>query len=288
MNSRKLVVIALSGLFLLTAWSSTWFEISAVGVYSEGLEREPTITTEYIIDSNHESFELSIENSTPLLLYWVNRENVSPEKTDTENNSSGSTGDDSEESTTDNQACSGSCLEMTRGFLKLTMFVMFAVFCLSLVRSIPSVKIATVATWLIGISIILIAIPLAIATDFGISGGNESGGESSTGGFDTNTQETVEVNQFAHFQQDSGFGVSLNGIKFTYESMGFDLGLLDEEDRENITENAPLEGEPGYESLIGFDGELTIGPGSLITWWLLILPLLILNLIEPRESIEEE
>tara|TARA_Y100000746_G_scaffold70390_1_gene58625 strand:- start:413 stop:748 length:336 start_codon:yes stop_codon:yes gene_type:complete len=68
MNSRKLVVIALSGLFLLTAWSSTWFEISAVGVYSEGLEREPTITTEYIIDSNHESFELSIENSTPLLL----------------------------------------------------------------------------------------------------------------------------------------------------------------------------------------------------------------------------
>ena len=177
---------------------------------------------------------------------------------------------------------------MTRGFLKLTMFVMFAVFCLSLIRPIPSVKIATVATWLIGISVILIAIPLAIATDFGISGGNESGGESSTGGFDTNTQETVEVNQFAHFQQDSGFGISLNGIKFTYESRGFDLGLLDEEDRENIIENAPLEGEPGYESLIGFDGELTIGPGSLITWWLLILPLLILILIEPRESIEEE
>jgi len=79
----------------------------------------------------------------------------------------------------------------------------------------------------------------------------------------------------------------LNGVKFTYESMGFDLGLLDEEDRENIIENAPLEGEPGYESLIGFDGELTIGPGSLITWWLLIVPLLILNLIEPRESFEE-
>ena len=101
MNSRKLVVIALSGFFLLTAWSSTWFEISAVGVYSEGLEREPTITTEYIIDSNQESFELSIENSTPLLLYWVNRENVSPE-IDSEHNSSGSTGDNSEESTSDN------------------------------------------------------------------------------------------------------------------------------------------------------------------------------------------
>ncbi|MBT3357767.1 MAG: hypothetical protein HN534_00040 [Euryarchaeota archaeon] len=288
MNSRKLVVIVLSGLFLLTSWSSTWFEITAVGVYSEGIEREPTITTEYIIDSNQESFELSIDNSTPLLLYWINREDVSPGQTDTENNSSDSAGGGSEELTLDNQACSGSCLDMTRGILKLTMITMFAVICLSLVRPIRSIRIATVVTWVIGISIIIIAIPLAVATDFGISGGDESGDESSTGGFDTNAQEMVEVNQFAHFQQDSGFGISSKGFQFTYESVGFDLGLLDEEGRDNVTKNAPAEGQPGYESLIGFNGKLTIGPGSLITWWLLIAPLLILNLIEIRESFEEE
>ena len=161
MNSRKLVVIVLSGLFLLTSWSSTWFEITAVGVYSEGIEREPTITTEYIIDSNQESFELSIDNSTPLLLYWINREDVSPGQTDTENNSSDSAGGGSEELTLDNQACSGSCLDMTRGILKLTMITMFAVICLSLVRPIRSIRIATVVTWVIGISIIIIAIPLA-------------------------------------------------------------------------------------------------------------------------------
>ena len=287
MNSRKLVVIALSGLFLLTAWSSTWFEISAVGVYSEGLEREPTITTEYIIDSNQESFELSIDNSTPLLLYWINREDVSPGQTNFENNSS-DLADDSDESISDRQACSGSCLDMTRGILKLTMIAMFAVICLSIFRPIRLIRIANVATWVIGISIILIAIPLAVATDFGISGGDESGDESSTGGFDTNTQETVETNQFAHFQQDSGFDISTKGFQFTYESVGFDLGLLDEGARENVTESAPVEGEPGYESLIGFNGKLTVGPGPLITWWLLIAPLLILNLIEIRESFEEE
>ena len=55
------------------SWSSVWFEISAVGVYSEGIDREPTITTDYVIDNSQESFELSIENSTPLLLYWINR-----------------------------------------------------------------------------------------------------------------------------------------------------------------------------------------------------------------------
>ena len=287
MNSRKLVVIALSGLFLLTAWSSTWFEISAVGVYSEGLDREPTITTEYIIDSNQESFELSIENSTPLLLYWINREDVSPGQTNSENNSS-DLADDSDESISDRQACSGSCLDMTRGILKLTMIAMFAVICLSIFRPIRLIRIANVATWVLGALIILIAIPLAVAIDFGISDGNDSGDESSTGGFDTNTQETVETNQFAHFQQDSGFDISTKGFLFTYESVGFDLGLLDEGARENVTKSSPVEGEPGYESLIGFNGKLTVGPGSLITWWLLIAPLLILNFIEIRESFEEE
>ena len=287
MNSRKLVVIALSGLFLLTSWSSTWFEITAVGVYSEGIEREPTITTEYIIDSNQESFELSIDNSTPLLLYWINREEVSPGQTDSENNSS-DLADDSDESISDRQACSGSCLDMARGILKLTMIAMFAAIFLSVVRPIRSIRIATVTTWVIGILIILIAIPLAVATDFGISDGNDSGDGSSTGGFDTNAQETVEVNQFAHFRQDSGFGISFEGIEFTYESIGFDLGLLDEEDRDKVIETAPIEGDPGYESLIGFDGKLMIGPGPIITWWLLIAPLVVLNLIETRESFEEE
>jgi len=284
MNSRKLVVIVLSGLFLLTSWSSTWFEITAVGVYSEGIEREPTITTEYIIDSNQESFELSIDNSTPLLLYWINREDVSPGQTDSENNSS----DLSDESISDRQACSGSCLDMTRAILKLTMIAMFAAIFLSVVRPIRSIRIANVTTWIIGILIILIAIPLAVATDFGISDGNDSGDGSSTGGFDTNTQETVEVNQFAHFRQDSGFGIYFEGIEFTYESIGFDLGLLDEEDRDKVIETAPIEGDPGYESLIGFDGKLMIGPGPIITWWLLIAPLVVLNLIETRESFEEE
>jgi len=287
MNSRKLVVIVLSGLFLLTSWSSTWFEITAVGVYSEGIEREPTITTEYIIDSNQESFELSIDNSTPLLLYWINREEVSPGQTDSENNSS-DLADDSDESISDRQACSGSCLDMARGILKLTMIAMFAAIFLSVVRPIRSIRIATVTTWVIGILIILIAIPLAVATDFGISDGNDSGDGSSTGGFDTNAQETVEVNQFAHFRQDSGFSISFEGIEFTYESIGFDLGLLDEEDRDKVIETAPIEGDPGYESLIGFDGKLMIGPGPIITWWLLIAPLVVLNLIETRESFEEE
>jgi len=286
MSSSRPAVIALAGLFLLIAWSSTWFEITAVGTYTDGLEREPTIRTHYMIDNSHESFEMSIENSTPLLLYWIEREDVSTEPTTQEGNSSDIP---TEPLSSDggSDPCSGSCLDRARGLVGLTMLALFAALCLSSARPTIPLRAAAALVWLLGTVVILTAVPLAAAADFGISGG-EDVGESSTGGFDTNAQETVEVDQFAHFEQDGDMGLSFDGISFTYDSVGFDLGLLAEEDRQAVIESAPTEGEPGYESLIGFHGEMTIGPGPILTWWLLTAPLNIVNQRGHRDSLEEE
>ena len=286
MSSSRPAVIALAGLFLLIAWSSTWFEIAAVGTYTDGLEREPTIRTHYMIDNSHESFEMSIENSTPLLLYWIEREDVSTEPTTQEENSSDMPTDPSS-SDGSSDPCSGSCLDRARSLVGLTMLALFAALCLSSARPTTPLRAATALVWLLGTVVILTAVPLAAAADFGISGG-EDGGESSTGGFDTNAQETVEVDQFAHFEQDGDVGLSFDGISFTYDSVGFDLGLLAEEDRQAVIESAPTEGELGYESLIGFHGEMTIGPGPILTWWLLTAPLVIVNLRGHRDPLEEE
>ncbi len=286
MSSSRPAITALAGLFLLIAWSSTWFEIAAVGTYTDGLEREPTIRTHYMIDNSHESFEMSIENSTPLLLYWIEREDVSTEPTTQEGNSS-EMPTDPPSSDGGSDPCSGSCLDRARGLVGLTMLALFAALCLSSARPTIPLRTAAALVWLLGTVVILTAVPLAAAADFGISGG-EDVGESSTGGFDTNAQETVEVDQFAHFEQDGDMGLSFDGISFTYDSVGFDLGLLVEEDRQAVIENAPTEGEPGYESLVGFHGEMTIGPGPILTWWLLTAPLVIVNLRSHRDSLEEE
>ncbi|MDP7531309.1 MAG: hypothetical protein QF591_01070, partial [Candidatus Thalassarchaeum sp.] len=217
MSSSRPAVIALAGLFLLIAWSSTWFEITAVGTYTDGLEREPTIRTHYMIDNSHESFEMSIENSTPLLLYWIEREDVSTEPTTQEGNSSDiPTEPPSSDGGSD--PCSGSCLDRARGLVGLTMLALFAALCLSSARPTIPLRAAAALVWLLGTVVILTAVPLAAAADFGISGG-EDVGESSTGGFDTNAQETVEVDQFAHFEQDGDMGLSFDGISFTYDSV---------------------------------------------------------------------
>ena len=283
-HGGSLIVVA--GLFLLTAWSSTWFEITAVGVYTDGLEREPTISTHYMIDNSHESFEMSIGNATPLLLYWIDREDVSTEPTIQGENSSEPPAD-SQSSDGSSEPCSGSCLDMARSLVELTMFALFAALCLSSTRPSTLFRATLAIVWLLGTVVILVSVPLAAAVDFGISGG-EDDGESSTGGFDTNVQETVEVDQFAHFEQDEDIGLSFDGISFTYDSVGFDLGLLAEEDRQAVIDSAPAEGEPGYESLIGFHGEMTVGPGPILTWWLLTAPLVIVSLRGHRELLEDE
>ena len=286
MRKSEFATLLLTAAFLLMAWSGSWFEIVAEGTYTEGLDREPTIRTQYMIDSSQESFELSIENSTPLLQYWLEREDVSPAPTNQNENSSESSAD-TPSLDGDSEPCSGSCLDRARSWVGLTMFALFATLYLSSVRPSTLTRATVVLVWLLGTVVILTAVPLAAAADFGISGG-EDGGESSTGGFDTNAQETVEVDQFAHFEQDGDMGLSFDGISFTYDSVGFDLGLLAEEDRQAVIDSAPAEGEPGYESLIAFHGELSIGPGAILTWWLFTAPLIIVSLWGHRELLEEE
>ena len=286
MRKSEFATLLLAAAFLLMAWSGSWFEIVAEGTYNEGLDREPTIRTQYMIDNSQESFEMSIENATPLLLYWLEREDVSQEPESPGENSSDIPAD-TPSSDGSSDPCSGSCLDRARSLVGLTMLALFAALCLSSARPTTPIRAAAALVWLLGTVVILTAVPLAAAADFGISGGEDVGG-SSTGGFDTNTQETVEVDQFAHFEQDGDMGLSFDGISFTYDSVGFDLGLLAEEDRQAVIESAPTEGEPGYESLIGFHGEMTIGPGPILTWWLLTAPLVIVNLRSHRDSLEEE
>jgi len=286
MRKSEFATLLLAAAFLLMAWAGSWFEIVAEGTYNEGLDREPTIRTQYMIDNSQESFEMSIENATPLLLYWLEREDVSQEQDSPGENSSDIPAD-TPSSEGNSDPCSGSCLDRARSLVGLTMLALFTALYLSSARPTTPLRAAAALVWLLGTVVILTAVPLAAAADFGISGGEDIG-ESSTGGFDTNTQETVEVDQFAHFEQDGGMGLSFNGISFTYDSVGFDLGLLAEEDRQAVIESAPTEGEPGYESLIGFHGEMTIGPGPILTWWLLTAPLVIVNLRSHRDPLEEE
>ena len=82
----KYVLLIIIIFFSSSLWYSDWFEIEGEGVYTEGIDREPQIIINYNIDNSVELISVSIENATPLLQYWNNRDVVEPDgSNDTQN-----------------------------------------------------------------------------------------------------------------------------------------------------------------------------------------------------------
>ena len=77
-ESYKYVFLILMIFFSSSLWYSDWFEIEGEGIYTEGIDREPKIVINYNIDNSVELISVSIENATPLLQYWNNRDVVEP------------------------------------------------------------------------------------------------------------------------------------------------------------------------------------------------------------------
>jgi len=293
-RNRQLDAALAAIVLVMAAWGGTWFEVKANGVYTEGLDREPTISTQYIIDNEQEAFELTIENATPLLLYWIKREEVEIETQESEEDplpeNSGEKG--SENRGTAEEACSGSCLDLAREIISWSMIAYLVGMLYVAARPSLLSKGIAASLWLVGTAVILVAVPLSTATDFGIldseDDGNEGGGGSATGGFDTTTDDAVSIDQFAHFEDSIDIGIGKRGFEITYKSIGFDLGMLEEDEREVVIESPPVEGDAGYEALIGFTGKLVIGPGSIVSWWFVLLPVMAFAFSRKALVAEEE
>ena len=258
LQSKKALVIAVLFVFLsMGLWTSAWFEIHGRGTYTEGIEREPSIVIEYSIDSSQESISVSLENATPLLQYWRNRDTITDSNTATNQQQDS----DSESSANDEKSSS---LDTVRIVVSLIIIV-FGLCMFEAVRNSSKIwnKVSFAAWVILGLSI-LIQVPMSAISDFGLN----DEGESSTGGFDSANNDEVSVNQFAHYSSNSGFGVEFFSLNFDYSSQGYDLGLLAEEDRQQIIDNPPEVSEDGYESYIKFDAQMNAGPGPVIYWWL--------------------
>ena len=236
-------------------WYSDWFEIEGEGVYTEGIEREPKITINYNIDNSVELISVSIENATPLLQYWNNRDVVEPEESNDKQDISEDMVEPTENSDKNN-------LNTTRDLIKIMLIVFIGMIIISTINKNIFWSRLTIISLLLISFLFLILVPLSAVEDFGLS----DEGQSSTGGFDTANNDEVSVNQFAHFESNSGFGLDIFSLKFDYTSNGFDLGLLEADERQSVIDSKPKAGEPGYNSYIKFEAEMNAGPSESIFW----------------------
>ena len=265
---KRSYVYSIICIFLVSSlWHSVWFKLNGEGVYTKGIEREPTIVVEYTIDNSQELVSVSIENATPLLQYWSNRETIEDRNQAPSNDSD----EDDKSRSIEEESSENNDLQSTRDVIRMLLLFFTLLVIYSAFKKSKKTTRLTIIFWLVISLVFLIQVPLSAVSDFGL----DEDGESSTGGFDAANNDEVSVNQFAHFESQSDLGLGALSIKFEYSSEGFDLGLLPPEERESVIQEPPIEGEPGYDSLITFEAEMNAGPSEAIIWLFAIGSLII-------------
>tara|TARA_Y100000588_G_scaffold378928_1_gene460241 strand:- start:165 stop:971 length:807 start_codon:yes stop_codon:yes gene_type:complete len=266
-------LLALFGVVVLVSLSGTndWFLINGEGKYVEGIVREPTIIVNYTVNSTEEVIDLEIQNYTPLRTYWRNREPVPTPVLEYSSEEIESMKIEGEESNFD--------LDKSRSIMSILFGAMMIIQIINLL--VPNMKIYfPFIVWLLGLIGFLIIVPLGVISSFGVDG--------PTGGFSDET----ETSDFAHMEIDSGVELDLNSIKFTFDTLGFDLGLIPLEEHETVKQTPPQEGEENYDALIGFSGFIELEFSDGLKNWLCIpliwVVFIFVNKKIVRNNLEEE
>ena len=228
--------VALLGLLLV---QGVWYEVSAHGTYVEGLSREPTIWANYTLDSQQENIGIEITNATPFIVYLNNRENI---------------GETEEVNVT-------STLDDTRDLVQKGVVLTVAFFALGSYRKWFSWL--GFGLWGFTALLLIVMVPMSLFGGYSDDSGPEARGALETG-------DEVGEEQFAHSTFDSTLSLHSTGLNFGFDSSGYDLGLVNESQRDALRESPPGDGEEGSEAFIRFAGDVSISLGAGILSWLAV------------------
>ncbi len=236
---RQGVIAAAVALLGLLLAQGVWYEVSAHGTYVEGLSREPTIWANYTLDSQQENIGIEITNATPLIVYLNNRENI---------------GETEEVNVT-------STLDDTRDLVQKGVILTVAFFALGSYRKWFSWL--GFGMWGFTALLLIVMVPMSLFGGYSDDSGPEARGALETG-------DEVGEEQFAHSTFDSTLSLHSTGLNFGFDSSGYDLGLVNESQRDALRESPPSDGEEGSEAFIRFAGDVSISLGAGILSWLAV------------------
>jgi hypothetical protein len=257
---RLLVVVAFAALCL----TSSWFDIRAKGTFTEGIEREPTLWANYTIDGQDEVIQLEISNSTPLIVYWSERETITG--SGSSNSSESPSGDDTQAEAKQDDGYLN--LGRARNIVKTMVVLCCLLELLCVVRPMKITRGLAIGFWFAGFFALTILVPVSLVSDSFGGGGQAGSGAQPGDGFDTG-EESGAV-QFAHSTFESNLNIHFTAIVWSFDSSGYDLGLVEEQDRDSVRQSPPDEGEPGEDSFIRFAGDIRIVISDGVWIWLAI------------------
>ena len=254
-------------LIALNAAVSVWLIAEFEGQYTEG---PPSPARFYVlagVDDQYTMIDVSIENSTRLLVYQLIRDDVAPEEGDDEDGGGGDDETSDTSSTTEEEPVNR--LDRARTWIQVTVGLLILLEVL--------VTFVGISGWFRTAGFLAVLLAFLVVLPLAFIGDNpnfaDPGSTPNSAPEESAEDENDEQGAFVHEETDFGVGLRYGGFEVSMMYAGYDLGLVEEDNRSSVRETPPEPGTKDAASYVKFDSTLSLrfGPSVVL---LLVLPVL--------------
>lgn len=267
---RAFGIIRLSLTVFLAAhvFLSAWLVATAEGVYTEGKPAPTEAHSLIAINRNQTLIDIEIKQATAFFFYALERDgDASVPVNDTTSPDQATNGDEPAKEDEQEEGEDRAWLVLGRQSIKLALvlLVLSEALMLSSFRWRHHVRSLAFLGTLVAFSVVF---PACYMLE--LSGGGDDEEDSTA----TNTPgANIETVSFVHTNASSDFSLIWLGVQLEADFSGYDLGLVEPENRTSVAENVPANDSKDANSFIAFESTFEIQLGQNLDS-LLILPLL--------------
>jgi len=263
-----LVRLAMTALLATHVFISAWLVATAEGVYTEGKPAPTEAHSLIAIDKDQTAVDIEIKRATSFFFYTLQRDGDAsvPVGNTTDETPDASSGDEQEkepETTTQRE-----WLELGRQTVtvSLVFLVLSEVLMMVSFRWRHYVRALAFTFTLVSFSVLFPACYIMELAGEGTEGEDDSTATNTPGA-------NIETVSFVHTNTSSDFHVIWLGIQLEADFSGYDLGLVEPENRTQVWQEVPDEGSQDAKSFIAFESTFDIQLGKNLDS-LLVLPLM--------------
>lgn len=286
-----LTIVRVSVTFLIAIhiFISAWLVATVDASYTEGRPSPTEIHSIVAIDKDRTLIDVEIERATSLLLYTLTRDDVTIENQSSsqqnENNSQSENNDQGDSPSQSNQV---DWLNLGRTLVKLSLALLVCSELLFFTK-LKGVRWLRLTCFLFVVFTLFVAFPSSYIMDLGGYQTGSSGDDFDDSAVENTPGNELEVTQFAHASDYSDPGLVWLGFQLETGFSGYDLGLVEPENRSSVLASIPESGSEDAKSFISFEAIFSIQYGKNLDS-IFILPLLwfILPSVNHKSSSEEE
>ena len=257
-------------LIALNAAVSVWLIAEFEGQYTEGPPSPARFYALAGVDGEYTMIDVSIENSTRLLVYQLIRDDVGPE--DDVGGGAGGGDDGSSDAPTSSEQDSVNRLDRARTWIQVTVVLLILLEVL--------VTFVGISGWFRAAGFLAVLVAFLVVLPLAFIGDNpnfaDPGSTPNSAPEEAGQAEDDDQGAFVHEETDFGIGLRYGGFEVSMMYAGYDLGLVEEDNRSSVRETPPEPGTKDAASYVKFDSTLSLrfGPSvvlilALPVFWLL-------------------